>query len=94
VVACPACGPGPRSPGGSLPGGPGMGVAVRSLDPPGLRLDRLPVAEELVVGVVAAVSAADLEEAGGEVDAGQPLDLLEAELDLVTQPQRGRRARR
>jgi hypothetical protein len=35
------------------------------------------------------VSAADLGETGGEVDAGQPFDLLEAELDLVAQPQRG-----
>jgi hypothetical protein len=48
----------------------------------------LPAAEELVVGVAAAVSASDLGETGGEVDAGQPFDLLEAELDLVAQPQR------
>ena len=70
------------------PPAPCMSVAVRFLDPPRLRLDRLPVAEELVVGVAAAVSAADLGETGGEVDAGQPFDLLEVELDLVAQPQR------
>jgi hypothetical protein len=40
-----------------------------------LGLDRLPVAEELVVGVVAAVPAADLGEVGDEVDAGQPFDV-------------------
>jgi hypothetical protein len=47
------------------------------------------VAEELVVGVVAAVPTRDLGELCDEVDTGEPLDLLEAVLDLVAQPQRG-----
>ena len=41
-----------------------------------------------MVGVVASVTAADLGEVSDEFDARQPLDLLEAELDLVAQPQR------
>jgi hypothetical protein len=52
------------------------------------QLDGLAVAEELVVRVVAAVTAADLRAVGHEFDPGQPFDLLEAELDLVAQPQR------
>jgi hypothetical protein len=48
----------------------------------------LAVAEELVVGVVTAMAAGDFGEVGDEVDAGEPLDLLEAELDLVAEPSR------
>jgi hypothetical protein len=50
--------------------------------------DRLAVAEELVVLVVAAVAPTDLGEVRDELDAGDPLHLLEAELDLVAQAQR------
>lgn len=45
--------------------------------------DRLAVAEELVVRVVAAVATADLGHVGDEIDAGQPLHLFEPELNLV-----------
>jgi hypothetical protein len=38
-----------------------------------------------VVGVVAAVAARDVSEVGDELDPGEPLHLLEAELDLVAQ---------
>ena len=57
-------------------------------------LDRLSVAEEFVVLVVAAVAAADLGVVGDELDALDPLDLFEAELDLVAEPQRGAVAER
>ena len=49
-------------------------------------LDGLPVAEEFVVLVVAPVPAADLRVVGHELDALDPLDLFEAELDLVAKP--------
>src|SRR5579875_2753818 len=52
-------------------------------------LDGLSVAEELVVGVVAAVTAADVGEVGDELDPCQPFDLFEAELDLVAQSEWG-----
>jgi hypothetical protein len=48
--------------------------------------DGLPVAEELVIFVVAAVPAADLGEVRDELDTLDPLHLLEAELDLIAQP--------
>src|SRR6476469_7466374 len=51
-------------------------------------LDRLAIAEELVVLVVAAVPATDVGEVCDELDALDPLDLLESELGLVAQPQR------
>ena len=46
----------------------------------------LSVAEELVVLVVAALSCSDVGEVGDELDALDPYDLLEADLDLVTKP--------
>ena len=49
----------------------------------------MPVAEELVIRVVTAVPTADRGEVGHELDPGQPLDLLDAELDFVAEPQRG-----
>ena len=52
-------------------------------------LERLAVADELVVGVVASMPAADLAEVRDELDPLDPLDLLEAELSFVAQPQRG-----
>ena len=51
-------------------------------------LDGLSVAEEFVVLVIAAVAAADLCVVSDELDPFDPLDLFEAELDLVTEPQR------
>jgi hypothetical protein len=57
--------------------------------PGGWRLDALAVAEELMVWVVAARSPgrpADLAEIFDEFDPAEPLDLFEAELDLVAQP--------
>ena len=48
-------------------------------------LDGLPAAEELVVGVIATVPAADLGVVADEVDPGQLFDLRKAELDLVAQ---------
>jgi hypothetical protein len=50
------------------------------------RLDGLPVAEEFVVLVVAAVAATDLGVVGDELDTFDPLDLFETELDLVAEP--------
>src|SRR5450756_1523795 len=52
-------------------------------------LDGLPVAEELVVLVVAAIAATDVGEVGDELHAFDPLALLEAQLGLVAQPERG-----
>jgi len=46
----------------------------------------LPVAEELVVLVVAAEAPADVGEVGDELDPADPLDLLEAQLDLDRSP--------
>ena len=59
--------------------------AVRSAHDPlfVLTLDRLPVAEEFVVLVVAAVAAAEVGEVGDELHTFDPLHLLEAELGLV-----------
>jgi hypothetical protein len=48
----------------------------------------LAVAEELVVLVVVTLSAADLAVVRDELRPLDPLDLLEAGLDLVAQPQR------
>src|SRR5581483_504412 len=50
--------------------------------------DRLAVPEELVILVVAAVTAADVTELGDDLDRADPLHLLEPELDLVAQPDR------
>ena len=49
-------------------------------------LDGLPVTEEFVVLVVAAVAAPDFRVVGDELDALDPLHLFEAELDLVAEP--------
>ncbi len=51
-------------------------------------LDGLPVAEEFVVLVVAAVAASEFGVVGNELDPFDPFDLFEAELDLVAEPQR------
>ena len=51
-------------------------------------LDGLSVAEELVVLVVAAVTASEFGVVGDELDSFDPFDLFEAELDLVAEPQR------
>ena len=50
--------------------------------------DRLPIPKEFVVFVVAALPAANLGVVGGELDAGDPLHLLDAELDLVAKTER------
>jgi hypothetical protein len=47
--------------------------------------DGLPVAEELVVLVVAAVAASELGVVGDELDSLDPFHLFEAELDLVAE---------
>src|SRR6185437_2980284 len=52
------------------------------------RLDGLPVTEEFVVLVVATVAASDLGVVGDELNPFDPLNLFEAELDLVAEAQR------
>src|SRR5215471_9681592 len=56
--------------------------------PGGMRLDRHAVAEVLMVFVVAALPCAEMGEALDELDGLNPLDHLEAQLELVAQPQR------
>jgi hypothetical protein len=60
--------------------------AGEAVSRPCLDLDGLSVAEELVVLVVAAVASAHLGVVGDELDALDPFDLFEAELDLVAEP--------
>src|SRR6185437_7905214 len=92
------CAPGDGTRGASAPGS----RAVRLSDdassvgrcqrfiafPPCCVSDGLSVAEEFVVLVVSAVAASEVGEVGDELDPFDPFDLLEAELDLVAEPQR------
>jgi hypothetical protein len=54
----------------------------------GLMLDGLAVAEEFVVVVVSAFAASDVGKVFDELDAFDPFDEFEAELDFVAQTQR------
>ncbi|WP_194863212.1 hypothetical protein [Myxococcus sp. AB036A] len=50
--------------------------------------DRLTIPEELVIFIVTAVPTSHFEEVSDELDASNPLHLLEAELNLVAQAAR------
>jgi hypothetical protein len=78
----------PSATGGGSPGDvetdPQTPTPVGTVGAPASQL-----ASRWVIPGLAAVAAADLCEGGDELDAGDPLDLLEAELDLVAEAQRG-----